>query len=98
MPATLQVGGTATAVYKEWTGPDGTGDEIAPLSAPSFSTSDPAVATVDGNGLVTGVGAGSATISGTDHLNSLSASDTVTVEGPPPPPVAVSATLVVTAN
>lgn len=98
MPATIKVGGTATAVYKEWTGPDGTGSEIPPLSAPSFSSSDPTVASVDGNGLVTGVGAGSATITGTDHLNSLSGTDTVTVEAPPPPPTAVSATLVVTAN
>lgn len=98
MPATIQVGKTATAVYKEFTGPNGTGDEIAPLAAPSFSSSDPNVATVDGNGLVTGMGAGTATITGTDHLNSLSASDTVEVQGPPPPPVAQSATLTVTAN
>lgn len=98
MPATIQVGATATAVYKEWTGPNGTGDEIAPLAAPSFDSSDVIVATVDGNGLVTGVAAGTATITGTDHNNNLSGSDTVTVEGPPPPPVAQSATLVVTAN
>lgn len=98
MSATIQVGGTATAVYKEWTGPNGTGDEIAPVAHPSFSSSDVNVATVDGDGVVTGVGAGSVTITATDPGNALSASDTTEVQGPPPPPVAQSATLVVTAN
>jgi len=95
MPATLAVGATATAVFQEWSGPNGTGVKVAPIGAVSFSSSDPTIATVDpASGLVTAVGPGTATITGTDAGNGLSASDSVSDT----PLVAQSATLVVTAN
>ena len=101
MPATIVVGGLgATAVFTEFTGPNGTGSVIAPLSTPVFSSSDETIATVDQSGNITAVAPGTATISAVDNGNNLSASDTVTVSAatPPPPPVAESATLVITAN
>ena len=106
MPATITVGGKgAVAVFTEFTGLNGTGSTIAPVSTPVFSSSDETVATIDQLGNVVAVAAGTATISATDPGNNLTASDTVTVEAaapppppPPPPPTAQSATLVVTAN
>lgn len=98
MPVTLDVGKTATAVFKEWTGPNGTGDEVPLTNPPIFQSDNGAVATVDANGVVTAVSGGTATISGHDTGNGLSASDTVTVNAPPPPPTPVSATLTLTAN
>src|SRR6266576_6189766 len=80
MPATLLVGSTATAVWQEFSGPNGTGDKLPPAGAVTFSTSDGNIATVDpSSGLVTAVAIGSATISGADAANSLTASDSVTV-------------------
>lgn len=93
MPADILIGGTATAVLHEWTGPGGTGMEVAPIGPVTYASSDATIATVDPNsGVVTGVGPGVATITGTDAGNSLNAADTVTVSVP----VAVSATLVIT--
>jgi len=95
LPAQLNVGQTATAVFKEFTGPNGTGAEIAPIGPVSFSSSDSTIATVDtSTGLVTAVAPGTATITATDSGNGLSASDSVSDQ----PLVAVSATLVITAN
>ena len=97
MPATIIVGGTATASFLEWTGPAGTGSNIAPVGAVAFASDNPAVATVDpASGIATGVSAGTANISGTDAGNGLTASDVLTVNAPQP--VAVSATLSLTAN
>jgi len=96
MPATINVGGTATAAYREFDGPNGTGNEVPAAQAPTFSSSDESVATVDANGLVTGVAAGSATITGSDAANGLSASDSLTVQATQP--TAQSATLTLTAN
>lgn len=94
MPAQLQIGQTAQASYFEWTGPNGTGSQIPPAAPPAWVSSNPAIATVDPvSGLVTAVAAGTATITGTDAVNGLSGSDTVSDQ----PPVAVSATVVVTA-
>ena len=94
MPATLLVGSTATAVWQEFSGPNGTGDKLPPAGAVTFSTSDPAIATVDpSSGLVTAMAIGSATISGSDAANSLTASDSVTVTE-----TAQSATLTVVPN
>lgn len=94
MPADILIGGTATAVLHEWTGPGGTGMEVAPIGPVTYASSDDTIATVDANsGTVTGVAPGVATITGTDAGNSLNASDTVTVAVP----VAISATLVITA-
>lgn len=93
MPADILIGATATAVLHEFTGPGGTGIEVAPIGPVTYTSSDSTVATVDPNsGLVTGVAVGTATITGSDAGNGLSAADTVTVQSP----VAVSATLVIT--
>jgi uncharacterized protein YjdB len=95
MAAQLSIGQTATSVFKEFTGPNGTGSEIAPVGPVTFASSDPSIATVDPTtGLVTAVAAGTATITATDGGNGLSASDSVSDQ----PLVAVSATLVITAN
>src|SRR5208282_204866 len=95
MPATILVGGTASSLFQEWTGPSGTGTVVPPAGAPAFTSSNPAVATVDpASGLATGVSAGTAVITGTDPVNNLSASDTLIVNNLP----AVSATEVLTAN
>jgi hypothetical protein len=103
MPATIAVGGTgAIAVFTEWSLPNGGGVAVPPITAPSFSSSNPSVASVDLNGNITAVSAGEATITGEDPGNGLSATDTVTVTAsttqPPPPVTAQSATLVITAN
>lgn len=98
MSATLKVGGTATAVYKEFTGPNGSGDEIAPIQQPQFSSSDESIATVDSNGFITAVAPGTVTITGTDAGNGLSASDSAEVQSETPPPVAQSATLTIVPN
>ena len=95
MPVTMQIGQTATAVLHEFTGPNGTGTELPPIGPVAYTSSDPSVASVDmASGVVTAVAPGTATITGTDGGNSLSASDSVTVATP----VAVSATLVITPN
>ena len=97
MPATILIGGTASSLFQEWTGPNGTGTVVPNAGTIAYTSSNPAVATVDpASGVVTGVAAGQATISGDDPSNNLSASDTVTVTVPTE--VAVSATLTLTAN
>lgn len=98
MPATILVGGTANSLFQEWTGPSGTGTVVPNAGAPAFVSDNPAVATVDPvSGVATGVSAGVANITGTDPVNSLSASDVLTVNTAPPPP-AVSATLTLSPN
>ena len=94
MPATLTIGQTATAVFKEFSGPNGTGVVVAPVGAVTFVSSDPTIATVDPAGIVTAVAAGAATITATDAGNNLSASDSVSDT----PLTAQSATLTITAN
>ncbi len=97
MPANILVGGTANSLFQEWTGQNGTGDVVPSAGSISFSSDNPAVATVDpASGVATGVSAGTANITGTDPANNLTASDVLTVNAPPPPP-AVSATLQLTA-
>jgi hypothetical protein len=94
MPATILVGKTAQAVWQEWSGPNGTGDKLPPAGAISFTTSDGTIASVDpGSGLITGVAVGTATISGADAANGLTASDSLTVTE-----TAVSATLTIVPN
>jgi hypothetical protein len=90
MPATIQVGKTATAVFTEF---DAQGNKVPPLGTVGFTSSAPPVATVDANGICTGVSAGSATIVGLDDKDQMTASDVLTVTDP-----AASATLVLTAN
>jgi Bacterial Ig-like domain (group 2) len=97
MPATILVGATASSLFQEWTGPNGTGTVVPNAGAPAFTSSNTSVATVDpASGVVTGVAAGQATITGDDPANNLSASDTITVNAPSV--TAVSATLTLTAN
>lgn len=93
MPADILVGQTATAVLHEFTGPGGTGMEVAPIGPVAYSSSDTTIATVDPvTGSITGVAVGTATINGVDNGNGLSAADTVNVHAA----VAQSATLVIT--
>jgi len=94
MPATILVGKTATAVWQEFSGPNGTGDKLPPAGAVTFTSDNSNIATVDpSSGLVTAVAVGSANISGADAANSLTASDSVTVTE-----TAQSATLTVVPN
>ena len=89
MPKTVAPGGTATALFQEWTGPSGTGTVVPNAGPIAFSSDNTAVATVDAaTGAVTAVADGKATITGTDSVNNLTASDILTVASP-----AVSATL-----
>jgi uncharacterized protein YjdB len=95
MPATIHVNGHgAVAVFTEFDAPGGTGNKVPPIGPVSFTSSDPTVATVDATGNCAAVAPGTVTISATDAGNSLSASDTLTVTAA----IAVSATLVLTAN
>jgi hypothetical protein len=92
MTKTIAPGGTAQAVFQEWTGPNGTGDVVPNAGPISYTSDNTSVATVDpSTGAVTGVAAGTCNISGQDTVNNLAASDVLTVLTPPPP--AVSATL-----
>lgn len=98
MSATIQVGKTASSLFQEWSGPNGTGTVVPPVGAVTFSSDNTAVATVDPNtGIATGVSAGTANIKGQDGTNGLSASDVLTVTAAGPGP-AVSATLTLTAQ
>lgn len=93
MPAQLAIGQTATAVLHEFV--SASGAEIAPIGAVTYTTSDATIATVDPNsGLVRAIAAGTATITGTDAGNGLSASDSVSDQ----PLVATVASLVITPN
>lgn len=89
MPKTIAPGGSATSLFQEWTGPNGTGTVVPNAGAIAYSSDNPAVATVDATtGVATGVADGTANISGKDSVNNLTASDVLTVQSP-----AVSATL-----
>ena len=90
MPASVQVGGTATFTFEEFTGAGGTGSQVAPtdvaaITVTSSQTATATVATPTANsaGIVTakctGVAVGTVTITGTDPANGLTASDTLTV-------------------
>jgi hypothetical protein len=97
MPATLTVGQTAVAKLHEFAGVGGTGVELNPIGPVTYSSSDATIATVDPvSGMITAIAPGTATISGSDAGNSLSASDTASVIAAVPK--AVSATLVITPN
>ena len=96
MPKTVVSGGTAQALFQEWSGPNGTGTVVPNEGTITFASDNTAVATVDpATGVVQSVGPdGVANITGTDGKNNLTASDVFTVSTPPPPPpAAVSATL-----
>jgi len=105
MPVTLQVNGPGASAapppagspagvgFEEFDGANGTGNQIAPIGPMTYLSSNPAVASVDGNGNVTAVAVGTAEITATDTGNNLSATDVATVVD-----VAVSATLNMVAN
>ena len=106
MPATIQVGGKgATFTFTEFDGPNGTGNVVKPSGPITYASDNTAVATVDPTGQVTAVGANAdgspatANITGVDPAspNKVAAGDVITVIAAPPP-VAVSATGVLTAN
>ena len=91
MPATVQVGKTASAVFTEF---DAQGNKVPPVGAVTFASDFTAVATVDpSSGVATGVSIGTANISAVDAGDNLTASDVLTVVD-----TATSATLVLTTN
>jgi Bacterial Ig-like domain (group 2) len=92
MPLTVPLGTPVVAVFAEWDGPNGTGNQVPDAGPINYTSDNTAVASVDADGNVTGLSAGSANISGVDSVNGLSAQDSVTFTSAPPPP-AVSATL-----
>jgi len=92
--ATIRVGQTASPVYQEWSGPNGTGDKLPPAGPVTYASDNPAAVTVDSNsGVATGVAAGTANITATDAADSLTATTQITVVEE-----AVSATLDYTPN
>jgi hypothetical protein len=91
--ATIEVGKTATSQFQEWTGPSGSGEVVPNAGTINYTSDNQAVATVDANGVATGVAPGTCNISGTDSVNNLTASDSLTVTAP----AAQSATLTLTA-
>jgi len=86
--ATVGVGANTTlqATVKDQNGNVMSGQTV------TWSTSDAAIATVNSNGVVTGVGAGSATITATCGGKSGTSAITVTA-APPPPPVVTTVTI-----
>jgi hypothetical protein len=98
MPATILVGGKgAKVIFTEYDGLGGTGNTVAPIQPPVFSSSDATVASTDQSGNVTAVAVGSVTITVTDEGNGLTASDSVSVLAATAG-LAKSATAVATAN
>jgi uncharacterized protein YjdB len=79
-----------TAALVEFDGPDGTGNVVAASAAPSYTSSDPTVATVDAaTGQLAYLKVGTTTIAGLDSGNAMTASGVLTVGAGLP----VSATL-----
>jgi uncharacterized protein YjdB len=94
MPASIVVGGAgAKSVFTEL---DSAGNVVATTDTINYVSSDQGVATVDASGNVSAIGAGAATIAGTDATNNLTGSDVITVTAAVSVPT--SATLVLTAN
>lgn len=82
-----------SASFQEFDGLNGSGNRVPAIGPVSFASSDPTIAAVDPNtGSLSYVAAGTATISGTDAGNSLTASDVLTVIAS----LAVSAVLTLT--
>ena len=91
-PTTVAVTGVSVAPASVALNVSGTAQltaAVAPTNASnksvSWTTSNAAVATVNASGLVTGVGAGTATITATTQDGGKTAASTVTVSGTPPP-------------
>lgn len=96
--AEIKVGKTGHAKFTEFDGPNGTGNEVAPVGQVLYESGDPGVATVDASGLVTGVSVGTVIIHGTDQGNGLTAAEGQSIVAAGGGGVAQSATLVVTAD
>ncbi|MGC2658836.1 MAG: hypothetical protein WA324_12835 [Bryobacteraceae bacterium] len=73
--------------FLEFDGPNGTGGQVAPIGPLTYATADATTATVDANGNVTQLKAGTVVLTTSDS-NGLTASDTLTIVD-----TAVSATL-----
>lgn len=86
-------GNGAQAVFVEFDGPNGTGNQLPPVGPVVYASDNTGVATVDATGKIAAVSVGSCNISATDQGNSLTASAPLTVEAA----VAVSATLTINA-
>ena len=83
-PATIVAGSTAQASAAPF---DAAGNALAGRGAPTWTTSNGAIATVNATtGVVSGVAPGTATITAT--IEGVAGSTTVTVTAPPPAPVA----------
>lgn len=83
----------AKAVFKEFDGPNGTGNEVAPIGPLVLTSDNPAVAVVNPDGTITLVGVGTANFTEVDSANQLQGSDVLTVT----PAMAKSATLTLVA-
>lgn len=91
MPLTLQVNGPGGSVappaagspaghgFQEWDGLNGTCNQVAPIGPMSYQSDNPAACSVDANGNLTAVSAGTANVTATDTGNNLSATDQITV-------------------
>lgn len=79
MDITLLVGQTTVASLVEFSGLNGTGDELPNVGVIDFESSDPTIATVDAQGNVNAIAAGSAEITLTDEGNNITNFGTVTV-------------------
>lgn len=97
MPLTVKMGDNpGGAIFQEWDGPNGTGNKVPPVGPVTFSSDNPAVATVDpSTGAFAYISPGAANISGQDTgPGGLSASDVLTVmPATAPPPVSATLTL-----
>lgn len=88
--SSIAIGGTVALMAKAYNANGGQN----PWVRFTWSSSAPAIAAVSASGLVTGVSAGSATISATTMGNFTIGTATVHVAGPPPPPPGGSETLI----
>lgn len=93
MPVTVHLNeDPGVAVFTEFSLPNGRGIVVPPVGKVTYTSDNPAVATVDpASGQLTYVAAGVANISGADDGNGLTASDSLTVSAV----TAQSATLVI---
>jgi hypothetical protein len=94
MPLTVHVNDVpGTALFQEWSGLSGTGIVVPPIGTVSYASDTPTVATVDpASGQLAYISAGTATISGADSGNTMTASDILTVSAA----LAASATMTLT--
>jgi hypothetical protein len=98
MPLTIQVGQSFSAALTEWSGPNGTGSVVPPVTPPTYASDTPATATISADGTQgIGIAVGTTNISGLDSGDGMTASDVLTVVAAGPV-AAVSATIALTAG